>query len=158
MFISTIIISAAIPTFNIPAGIPSAFAPLYVAIFNTSFAGNAVGSMEFTLCSRAAVFISSNISRLLLEAVPSVPSATFTSRLNSSGTGAIPDASFMLLTGQWTALTPFRASISISPGESHIVWAASTSGPKNPSSSSIFTLHIPYCSFILFNSASVSST
>ena len=44
----------------------------------TSHAPIMVGSLSLPLCRRLAKCISSNISRLSLEAVPSVPNATFT--------------------------------------------------------------------------------
>ncbi len=93
-----------------------------------------------------------------MDAHPSVPSATLAPLLNSSGIGAIPDASFMLLTGQCTMFTPLSARISMSPDDSHIQWAASTPGPKIPIPSSKWILHIEYFSFISSSSAFVSST
>jgi len=52
-----------------------------------------------SFCRVAPVRISSNMSRLLLLRLESVPRATVTPRASSSGTGAIPEASFMLLLG-----------------------------------------------------------
>ena len=75
-----------------------------VAIRSTVAASKTVGSRVLTLCSLATVSISRKRSRLLLLAQPSVPMPTQTPARISSGTGAIPEASFMLLSGLWDDL------------------------------------------------------
>ena len=62
-------------------------------------AGMTRGSPVLTLCRSAANRIASNMSRSLLLAAPSVPSPTVTPAARYSGTGAMPLASFMLLSG-----------------------------------------------------------
>ena len=62
-------------------------------------AGTAVGSLVTSFCRNAACRIASNMSRSLLLAAPSVPSPTVMPAARYSGTGAMPLASFMLLSG-----------------------------------------------------------
>ncbi|MND01732.1 hypothetical protein D3C83_208400 [compost metagenome] len=55
---------------------------------------------------RLARRISSNMSKLLLLAAPSVPKETVMPRRSMAGTGAMPLASFKLLPGLWETETP----------------------------------------------------
>ena len=83
-------------------------------------------------------FISSNMSRLLFDRGLSVPRLTVIPFSNISGSGANPpDASFMLDTGQWTALTPLFASVLISLIVSQTQCAAMPLSQRNP----IFSSH-----------------
>ena len=61
--------------------------------------GDAVGSLLASLCRNAAWRIASNMSRSLLLAAPSVPRPTATPASRHFVTGAVPLASFMLLSG-----------------------------------------------------------
>jgi len=111
---------------------PRARAPSRVAIRSTVVARIAVGSSRETLWSLAAVPISWNMSRLLLLAQPSVPRATVTPAACRAGTGAMPEASFMLLSGLWTAFAPARAIISMSGSSSQTQWKASRLASSRP--------------------------
>src|SRR3989338_2448732 len=75
-----------------------------------SVAGRMVGLFSACFCSKAAVFIVSNMLRLLFEAVPSVPrhilAPLFFSMLCLK---VFPTQSFMLAIGLCTTLTPFFA-------------------------------------------------
>ena len=87
-------------------------------------AGSTVGSPLVTLASLAAVSISSHSDRSLLEAAPSVPRPTATPAASSAGTGATPEAPFMLDWGQCTTPTLRSASSAISAGVGQIMCAA----------------------------------
>src|SRR5208337_4246910 len=69
--------SAGAPTASVPVGSPSAFAPLDVAMRSASGAGSRTGLFQKNFWRRAAVLASSNMSRLLFEAQPSVPREMF---------------------------------------------------------------------------------
>ena len=79
-----------------------------------SSAGMAVASRLPSFWSRAANFISSNMSTLLFSLMPSLPSPTCTPAFSAAGTGQMPEASFILLTGQWAMEVPVERMISIS--------------------------------------------
>jgi hypothetical protein len=93
--------SAFMPGFKEPVrwSMPSTRAPSRVAMATTVGAAMSVGSAWMTFSSLAAVFISRNISRLLLLAQPSVPSPTLIPAWSMRETGAQPEASFILLWG-----------------------------------------------------------
>ena len=83
------------PTAGVPSVKPMARAPSMVAIAKASSAETTFGSNVATLCSFAAVSISSHMSRSLFEAAPSVPRPTATPARINCGTGATPEPSFM---------------------------------------------------------------
>jgi hypothetical protein len=91
----------------------------------------AVGSPVATLCSLAAVPISPNRSRSLLLAQPSVPSPKRLSPLTHPGHRAMPEASFMLLSGQWETAQPRLAMMSMSASSTQTQWARSVSLVEN---------------------------
>ena len=76
-----------------------AFAPMRVAISKVSLAGRVVGSPLKPFCKKEARRISSNMSRSLFEAGPSVPMPTFNPNSSILFTGATPEASFRLEEG-----------------------------------------------------------
>ncbi|OQC18719.1 MAG: hypothetical protein BWX71_02719 [Deltaproteobacteria bacterium ADurb.Bin072] len=94
---SSTVMSAGSPRSSLPPEKPSARAPFSVTRARAVHSSRTVGSMEEILCSLATVEISLMISRLLLLAHPSVPTDTLIPALIILGTGAMPDASFMLL-------------------------------------------------------------
>src|SRR5574344_1465405 len=80
--------------------IPTALAPLMVAKSKSSCAVATVGSHLLDFWRSPRIFISANMSRVLLVVFPSVPMDTLTPYFWNSGTGATPPvASFMLDTG-----------------------------------------------------------
>ncbi len=90
--------SARLPGSRVPVILPMciARAPSRVAIESAWGAGNAVGSLLTAFATNAARRTSSNISRSLFEAGPSVPMPTFRPISSILLTGAKPDASFKL--------------------------------------------------------------
>ena len=76
-----------------------AAAPIRVAIASAVRAGIAVGSPLVPLASSAASRISSNMSRSLFDAAPSVPMPTLTPSSSIRATGATPAPSLRLLVG-----------------------------------------------------------
>ncbi len=72
------------------------------------------------------------MSRSLLLAAPSVPRPTGTPARRNAGTGAVPLASFMLLSGLCETPTPRAFRMSMSFGLTWTTCAASVRGPKNP--------------------------
>ena len=94
--------------------LPCALAPQTVAIISAASAGSAFGSPVLPLAMSAAALISSNRSRLLLDATESVPRQTFIPAFTMPSTSAQPEASFRLLTGQCAADTWRLASSCIS--------------------------------------------
>jgi hypothetical protein len=84
---------------------PSTRAPSMVAIRSAVAAGMARGSLVTSLCRKAACRAASNMSRSLLLAAPSVPRPTAIPAARIAMTGAVPLASFMLLSGLWETPT-----------------------------------------------------
>jgi len=117
--------------------IPNALAPLIVAISKTVWALTIVGSKLLILCNKAATFISSNISRLLLEQALSVPNPTFIPELIISGKGIIPEANFIFEIGQWTTEELVWANIFISFLSNQQQWAKKVRSSKMPALSKI---------------------
>ncbi len=74
--------------------------------------------------------IASNMSRSLLLAAPSVPRPSATPARRYAVTGAVPLASFMLLSGLCDTPTPRAFSIAMSASDTHTPCAASTPGPE----------------------------
>src|SRR5439155_1185725 len=66
------------------------------------------------------------------EDLPSVPSATFTPCASSSGSGQMPEPSFMFETGLCTTVTPRSRTSSMSPGVSQIPCSKQTRGERKP--------------------------
>ena len=66
------------------------------------------------------------------EDIPSVPSATSTPCASSSGTGQMPEPSFMFETGLCTTVTPRSRTSSMSPGVSQIPCSKQTRGERKP--------------------------
>ena len=93
--------SAFFPTSIVPisSSNPSTLAPSIVAIFSMSYALIEVGSIVFIFCKYAAVFISSNISNVVVLPIPSVPIPTFIPFFLSLVTSHIPDDNLQLLIG-----------------------------------------------------------
>ena len=117
--------SACFPTAISPRSLrPSARAPFTVAISITSHGVSTVGSCATPLWRSEARCISSNMSRLSFEAVPSVPSATFTPSSRARTTRAKPLPSFRLLVGLWTSDTSRSAMMRKSSSVHHTQWAA----------------------------------
>ena len=81
---------------------------------------------------RAANFISSNISVLLLEDTPSVPRATLTPAFPMAGTQATPEPSFRLDTGLWAQEMPFSAMTAQSSSVVQTQWAAMARFSQTP--------------------------
>ena len=80
--------------------------------------------------------IASNMSRSLLLAAPSVPRPSATPAARYPVTGAVPLASFMLLSGLCDTPTPRRARVATSSGETQTPCAASVRAPvKKPNDS-----------------------
>ena len=65
-------------------------------------------------------------------AEPSTANPTGTPSASISGTRATPEASFMLLMGQWATPVPVRASSRSSSSLKWMPWAYHTSGPVHP--------------------------
>ena len=86
-------ISAILPVSNVPSlsAMPIAFAPPAVAMCIMSSALMTAASLWIPFCMRAASFMLSSISVLLLDAAPSVPIETFTPAARLSGIGGIPE-------------------------------------------------------------------
>ena len=84
--------------------------------------------MERSAAKRSA----SNMFWLSEAPDPSVPRATFTPRASISATGAMPDATFMLLAGLWATDEPVSAMSAMSSASSHTAWAAVKRGPRIP--------------------------
>ena len=117
--------SAFLPTASSPmSSRPSAFAPFFVAISIMSQGESTVGSFARPLWMSEAICISSNMSRLSLEAGPSVPSATFTPSSIARAIRAKPLPSFMLLVGLWTSDTSRSAMMRKSSSVHHTQCAA----------------------------------
>src|SRR6185436_1018656 len=89
-------------------------APIRVAMASAVRAGIAVGSPLVPLARSPASRISSNMSRSLFDAAPSVPMPTLTPSSSIRAAGATPAPSLRLLVGLWAtpALAPFNARIS----------------------------------------------
>jgi hypothetical protein len=104
----------------------SARAPRRVAMDRACRAGTAVGSLLHVLARMAARRISSNMSRSLLEAAPSVPIPTFRPSSSIRVTGAKPEASLRLLVGLCAMPALECRSVRISPSSMWTQWAAST--------------------------------
>ena len=117
------------------SSLPSARAPPIVAIAIARWAGAAVASRAIALATRLAVRISWIMSRSLLLAAPSVPSATLTPAASSFATGQKPLASFRLDSGQCTTCAPHSASRPISPSSSAVMCTAMSRGDTSPSRS-----------------------
>ena len=85
--------SAIFPAASVPnlSAMPIAFAPPAVAMCMISSALMTAASLCIPFCMRAASFILSSISVLLLDAAPSVPIDTFTPVARLSGIGGIPE-------------------------------------------------------------------
>ena len=109
-----------------------AAAPSRVAIASASRAGSAVGSPPIPLASSAARRISSNMSRSLFEAAPSVPMPTLRPSSSIRATGATPAPSFRLLVGLCATPASKFFSARISPSSTCTQWAASTFAPNSP--------------------------
>ena len=135
--------------------LPCALAPQTVAIISAASAGSAFGSPVLPLAMSAAALISSNRSRLLLDATESVPRQTFIPAFTMPSTSAQPEASFRLLTGQCAADTWRLASSCISScvtwtqcaatvGTSNTWWQSSTCAGVRP----YFSTHAS-CSFFV---------
>ena len=110
---------------------PIARAPIRVAIASASRAGSAVGLLPAPFASNAARRSSSNMSRSLFDAGPSVPMPTAIPCSIMLATGAMPEPSFRLLVG--LCATPACASFSvvISPPSMWTQCAASTWASNN---------------------------
>ena len=107
-----------------------ALAPKRVAIDRAVAAGTVVGSPVIPFASNAAKRISSNISRSLLDAGPSVPIPTFKPNSSILLTGAAPEASLRLDEGQWTTPALWWCKVCISPSSMCTQWAAKTLASK----------------------------
>ena len=99
----------------------------------------------------------SNMSCRLLLPAPSVASATFTPWSKRARIGAIPDAKYMLETGQWTTDAPRSAMSWISVSSSHTECANWTSGPNTPRESNHGTWRNPRSLRFISTSISVSA-
>ena len=75
------------------------------------------------------------MSRSLLLAAPSVPSARFTPAARYFSTGAAPLASFILLSGLCEMPTLCFFRIAMSSSVTQMPWAATVFGPQKPSDS-----------------------
>ncbi|VVC71843.1 Uncharacterised protein [uncultured archaeon] len=143
----------------LPASIPRARAPFLVAKSSTCFALAARASHLSFLWRSAHTFIVSSMERELLDAEPSVPSATFAPAATSSGIGAAPPpASFMLLTGQCATDTPLLPRIAASCFVINTQCAATVEGESAPSESSHSTGRFPVAFFKSKTSFLVSET
>src|SRR3989338_105671 len=124
-----------------------------------SVAGRMVGLFSACFCSKAAVFIVSNMLRLLFEAVPSVPrhilAPLFFSMLCLK---VFPTKSFMLAIGLCTTLTPFFAIMPASFSSSQTQWAAIVLDESNPILSRYSIGLSPFFLMQSFTSCSVSET
>ena len=110
---SIIIISANLPGFKISAFCkPIAWAPLTVAIYNTSLASQLLASWHFSFWSPVTKNISLNISKALFDAGPSVPIAILIPISIIFWILAIPLANFVLDPGQVTTYKLRRLNIS----------------------------------------------
>ena len=69
------------------------------------------------------------MSRSLLLAAPSVPRPSLAPAARYAGTGAVPLASFMLLSGLCDTPTPCVTSVAMSSGDTQTPCAARTCGP-----------------------------
>ena len=107
-------------------------APMRVAIASASRAGSAVGSPPAPLASSAASRISSNMSRSLFDAAPSVPMPTSTPSSSMRATGAMPAPSFRLLVGLCATPALKFFSARISPSSTCTQCAASTFASNSP--------------------------
>ena len=130
--------SANLPGSKLPilSAMCTARAPPIVASSNAWRAGKSVGLLRTTFANRAASRTSSNISRSLLLAGPSVPIPTLHPMSNISGTGAIPLESFRLLEGLCAMPAPCFFNSRISRRSIWQQWAASS-----------FVSRIPCCWF-----------
>src|SRR5512137_2916557 len=156
-WVVTRMISAGLPTASVPVARPSPFAPFTVAMASASCAGRRVGLFQENFWSRAAVFASSNMSRLLFEAHPSVPRQTFAPAWSSQWYGmARLVASFMLLDGLCDAETPRFPRRLHSSSESQQQWAATVRGVRIPHSSRWTAGRFPCRAMQSFTSFSVS--
>ena len=115
-----------------------AFVPTLAVVVVVTFAlthvlpGDPAAFFVASLWSLAAMSISRNMSRRLLEAAPSVPRPTFTPAFTIAGTGAVPLANFMFDCGQWATPTLRAARILKSSPFVHTAWAASTRSSSTP--------------------------
>ena len=93
---------------------PRAAAEPAVAMAEHLAARHDRGVLEASFCTSAAWRISSNMSRLLLVMIESVPSPTVTPAASMAGTRAVPLPSFMFEVGQWATAQPRDATSSMS--------------------------------------------
>ncbi len=116
---------------------PTAAALPPVASQKASVADRAPASDARNRASWAASRISSQRSRLLFDAGPSVPRPTWIPRSSMPTNGAIPAASFALLCGQCATPTPYSAHRSRSASLIQTQCAASIRPPRIPWSAMI---------------------
>ena len=135
--IDTVMRSARLPTSSDPISfsIPSARAPPIVAMSSAVCAGTAVGSCVASFARNDAWRIAPNMSRSLLLAAPSVPRPSAMPAARYLVTGAVPLASFMLLSGLCDTPTPCFFRIWMSSSFTQTPCAASVRGPQKPSDS-----------------------
>mmetsp|Transcript_3619 Transcript_3619/g.7926 ORF Transcript_3619/g.7926 Transcript_3619/m.7926 type:complete len:220 (+) Transcript_3619:1563-2222(+) len=131
---STATRSASLPTSMLPISSSRwrARAPFNVAILRAIGAGIAVASLDTPFASRAASFISSNMSKLLFDPAESVPSATLTPAFTRSATRQKPLANFKLDDGQCVTLALRLASSLISSSSRCTICAASKRSLTKP--------------------------
>ena len=141
----------------VPPFMPKASAPLRVAHLRTHSAGRSSG-LPATFASSAANFISSRISRLLLELAPSVARVILAPLFMASSYGNLPLPSFILEQGQCATVTPLRARISHSSSSTCTQCAAITFSPSTPSLSRYLTGVVPKFLSESATSAFVSAT
>ena len=155
---STAIKSARLPGSIVPtrSAKPSAQAPPSVAMAITSGAGSTVGSALELLASKAARRASANRSRPLLDAAPSVPTATTVSAARNLATGQTPLASFMLECGQWITRTPRSAAKRISSSVTAVMWTACRFSFSSPIASRSCIQLLPHCFRASATSSAVS--
>mmetsp|Transcript_95181 Transcript_95181/g.268979 ORF Transcript_95181/g.268979 Transcript_95181/m.268979 type:complete len:236 (+) Transcript_95181:38-745(+) len=142
---STATRSAAFPTLRLPvtSSRPNAFAPLIVAIRRASSAGKAVGSHVLPFANIEAYCISVSMSKVLLEAAPSVPRHTFTPACSILITGGMPDPSLRLLLGLCATLTPRAAKSATSSSVMCTQCAQTVPLASMPTSSNTSTALLP---------------
>jgi len=123
---SRTMISARFPTSRLPViwSRCKTSAPILVAISKTCRAGRTVGSPATGLAIKLARRISSNMSKSLFEAAPSVPMPTFAPISIIRAVGAKPDASFKFELGLWAIPVPARLMVRISPSSTWTQCAA----------------------------------
>ena len=101
---------------------PMARAPPDTAASRISAGSPAAASDWRSLAMMLMRYISRNMSRALLEAGPSVPTARFTPFSTASFRGKMPLASLPLEQALITAVQPWRAKMSISSGVKYTQW------------------------------------